>query len=153
MIVVDKVHVVHAPVSQVYHQWTSFESFPRFMQGVVDVERIDNMLLHWRASYSVSIEDWYAEITEVQRDRCVAWRALGSRRHHVRVSFTPLSAGTTRVLLHLEYEPNDILEDCGPMLGAVERRVEGDLMRFKELMEGRGWKIGTKTRAVSERAN
>src|SRR4029450_9194425 len=40
---------VNAPLREVYNQWTQFEDFPRFMEGVVEVRQIDDKRLFWRA--------------------------------------------------------------------------------------------------------
>lgn len=149
MIVVDKTTQVKVPASLAYRQWTQFEEFPRFMQDVDEVRRLDNLILEWRTHFAEQDETWHAEIIELRRDQCIAWRSLGGRRKNVRVTFTPLDANTSRVMLHVEYEPTNVLEDCGPTLGTVEKRVENDLKRFRELIEGRSgsersWKIGKK---------
>jgi len=41
-------------------------------------------------------------------------------------------------MLQLDYEPEGAAEKVGDLLGVVERRVKGDLERFKELIESRG---------------
>jgi uncharacterized membrane protein len=34
--------VVQAPLEEVYNQWTQFEEFPRFMEGVEEVRQLDD---------------------------------------------------------------------------------------------------------------
>jgi uncharacterized membrane protein len=94
------------------------------------------MGLYWRANYAGVREDWHAEIVDVQQNARVAWHSLSSRRNDMCVTFVALDAQRTRVNLHLEYEAINFLEDAGSTLGAVARRVESDLLRFKNLIEG-----------------
>jgi uncharacterized membrane protein len=53
------------------------------------------------------------------------------------VDFAASGAGQTTVTLHLDYEPEGIVENVGGALGLVSARVEGDLKRFKEFIEKR----------------
>ena len=45
-------------------------------------------------------------------------------------------------MLQLEAEPEGIIEEVGDKLGVFNRRVEGDLKRFKEFVESRGTETG-----------
>jgi uncharacterized membrane protein len=62
---------VEAPLSTVYNQWTQFEEFPRFMQGVEEVRQLDDTHLHWVAEFGGSRHEWDAEITEQKPDERV----------------------------------------------------------------------------------
>jgi hypothetical protein len=42
----------------------------------------------------------------------------------------------------MEFDPEDFVEKAGDALGLVERRVQGDLERFKEFIESRGRETG-----------
>jgi uncharacterized membrane protein len=53
------------------------------------------------------------------------------------VLFTPIGPDRTRVALTIEAEPDDPVEVAGTALGFLQRRVEGDLDRFKEFIEQR----------------
>jgi hypothetical protein len=44
-------------------------------------------------------------------------------------------------MLQMEYEPEGMVEKAGGMLGMAKRRVQGDLERFKELIERQGPKV------------
>ena len=38
---------LNVPVQTAYQQWTRFEEFPRFMEGVEEVRQLDARRLHW----------------------------------------------------------------------------------------------------------
>ncbi len=70
---------VEAPLQTVYNQWTQFEEFPRFMEGVEEVEQLDDTHLRWVAEFDGSRHEWNAEITEQRPDARVAWRNTDGR--------------------------------------------------------------------------
>jgi len=133
---------VRVPVRTAYDQWTQFEEFPSFMEGVEEVRQLDDTHLRWRASVGGDTEEWDAEITEQQPDQRVAWRATKGKENAGLVTFQPLSADSTRVTVRMEWEDEGLLEKAGSALGFDSRRVQGDLDRFKELIESRGHESG-----------
>ena len=48
-----------------------------------------------------------------------------------------MGPGQTQIYLRLDYLPEGIVEKTGDALGMVERRVTGDLERFKKFIESR----------------
>ena len=66
---------VNVPISTAYNQWTQFEDFPKFMEGVESVRQIDDKTLEWHASVAGNDETWTAEIVEQKPDECVMWRS------------------------------------------------------------------------------
>jgi len=133
---------VDVPVRTAYNQWTQFEEFPQFMEGVEEVRQLDDRRLHWRAKVAGKTEEWDAVITEQIPDERVAWRNTTGAENAGVVTFHHLSANSTRVMLQLEYDPHGLVENVGSALGLVERRVEGDLKRFKEFVESKGTATG-----------
>ncbi len=129
---------VHAPLREVYNQWTQFELFPQFMGGVEQVTQLDNKRLHWRASVGGKQQEWDAEITEQLPDQRIAWRSLSGDANAGVVTFHHIDPTTTRVMLQLEYEPQGVVESAGAALGVLDRQVKSDLERFKELIEQQG---------------
>ena len=142
MTAVEKSIEVNVPLQTVYNQWTQFEEFPRFMDGVKEVQQLDDERLHWIAQIGGKQEEWDARITEQKPDERVAWRSEGGATNAGAVTFHRLSDDQTRVMLQLEYEPQGVVESTGDVLGFVTRRVEGDLERFKEFIEERGRETG-----------
>jgi uncharacterized membrane protein len=142
MATIEKSIEVNVPVRTAYNQWTQFEEFPQFMEGVEEVQQLDDKRLHWRASIAGKTEEWHAEIVEQTPDTVVAWRSTTGAENAGRVSFAPAGMNATRVTLRLDYDPEGIVESAGDKLGFVSRRVEGDLERFKEFIESRGAETG-----------
>lgn len=133
---------VDVPVRVAYNQWTQFESFPHFMEGVERVVQLDDATLEWTASIAGKVKHWRAEITEQRPDEVVAWRSTEGAQNDGQVRFEPLAVDRTRVEVQLDVEPEGLVEKAGDALGVVERRVQGDLERFKEFVESRGQATG-----------
>jgi len=133
---------VNVPVRTAYNQWTQFEEFPRFMEGVKSVRQLDDRTLEWTAEIAGNDETWRAEISEQEPDQRIAWHSTEGARNAGVVTFHRLDDNTTRVMLQLEYEPEGVVENVGDALGVPERRVRGDLERFKEFIESRGTETG-----------
>ena len=133
---------VNVPVTTAYNQWTQFEEFPRFMEGVERVEQLDDTTLRWQAEIAGIEREWTAKISEQKPDERIAWHALEGETNAGVVTFHRIDDGTTRVMLQLEYSPDGLLETIGDKLGFVRRRVTGDLERFKEFIESRGTESG-----------
>ena len=134
---IEKSIDVSVPVRVAYDQWTQFETFPSFMEGVECVEQLDDRNLHWRANVGNAIEEWNAEITEQTPDQRIAWQSTSGARNAGVVTFHRLSDGKTRVMLQVEYQPASWTESMGDLLGFVTRRVTRDLERFKTFIEQR----------------
>jgi uncharacterized membrane protein len=133
---------VQAPLDTVYNQWTQFEEFPQFMDGVEEVRQLDDKHLHWVAAFGGSRHEWDAEITEQKPDERVAWRNTDGKENAGVVTFHRLDPEHTRVMVQLDFVPEGVKEKLGDALGAPDRRVQGDLKRFKELVESRGGESG-----------
>jgi uncharacterized membrane protein len=133
---------VDVPVRTAYNQWTQFEEFPLFMEGVESVQQIDDTHLLWTAEVGGKAEEWRAEITEQHPDHRVAWKATEGRQNSGVVTFHQLDENKTRISVQMEWDPEGFLEAAGASLGADNRRVKGDLERFKELIERRGVETG-----------
>ncbi len=133
---------VDRDVRTVYNQWTQFEEFPRFMEGVDRVQQIDDRHLHWEVDIVGVDREFDAEITEQTPDQRIAWRSRTGVDQGGVVTFHPLNDEQTRVTLQLTFEPEGLVERAGDTLGLVAARVKGDLKRFKEFIESRGSETG-----------
>jgi uncharacterized membrane protein len=141
---------VNVPVRTAYNQWTQFEEFPRFMDGVESVHQLDDHTLRWKANVTGKTEEWTAHITEQEPDKRIAWTSTSGARNAGVVTFHRIDDNTTRVMFQIDYEPKGVVENVGDMLGMVERRMEGDLKKFKEFIESRGVESGAWRGDISE---
>jgi uncharacterized membrane protein len=133
---------VDAPVSTAYNQWTQFEDFPLFMEGVEHVEQIDDTRLHWIAKVGGKTVEWDAKILEQHPDKQISWISEDGKKTRGTVTFEPIGESRTRISLSMSYQAEGLTEALGSAVGLDERRVRGDLERFKELVESRGAESG-----------
>jgi uncharacterized membrane protein len=133
---------VNVPVRTAYNQWTQFESFPRFMEGVKSVRQLDDTTVEWDAEIAGREKRWNAKITEQRPDERIAWTAVNGAHNAGVVTFHRLGEGQTKVTLQLDVDPEGPVENVGTALGVVQRRVKGDMERFKEFIESRGTETG-----------
>ena len=141
---------VNVPVRTAYDQWTQFEDFPRFMEGVKSVTQTDDTHLRWVAEIAGKTKEWDATVTEQHPDERVAWTSTTGAENAGVVTFHRLGEGETRVTLQMDVDPEGVVENVGTGLGFLDRRVKGDLERFKEFIEGRGVETGAWRGEVSQ---
>ena len=139
---VEKSIQVNVPVRTAYNQWTQFEEFPHFMEGVQEVKQEDDTHLAWKAKIGLKEEEWKTVITDQIPDQVIAWESTTGAENGGRVTFQADSASMTTVTVRIDYAPGGILERIGSGLGFMDRRVQGDLERFKEYIERRGSESG-----------
>ena len=139
---VEKTIEVDVPVRTAYNQWTQFEEFPQFMEGVEEVRQLGDKRLHWRAKVAGKVEEWDAEILEQTPDHVVSWHSTSGSENSGAITFTSIDANRTRISANIGYDPDGLVETVGDKLGFMDRRVEGDLKRFKEFIEQRGVETG-----------
>jgi uncharacterized membrane protein len=141
---------VDVPVRTAYDQWTQFEEFPLFMDGVEKVEQIDDTHIAWTANIDDIEKRWTAEVTEQIPDERVAWRAVEGAENAGVVTFHRLGEDRSRVTLQLDVQPDGPIESMGDALGFVARRAKGDMERFKRFVESRGTETGAWRGTVSQ---
>ena len=133
---------VDVPVRTAYDQWTQFEEFPRFMEGIKTVRQLDDTHLEWTAEVAGVSKHWKAEISEQTPDQRIAWHATEGAENAGVVTFHRLDDDKSRVTLQLDVEPDGPVETAGDALGFVQRRAKGDLERFKTFIEDRDTATG-----------
>jgi uncharacterized membrane protein len=133
---------VEVPVRTAYNQWTQFEEFPQFMEGVEEVRQLDDTHLRWRANVAGREKEWTAQVTEQRPDERVAWKSDEGTDNAGVVTFHKIEDGRCRVTVQIDAEPEGLVEAAGDALGLLERRVKGDLERFKGFVESRGSETG-----------
>jgi uncharacterized protein YndB with AHSA1/START domain len=134
---------INAPLHAVYNQWTQFEEFPRFMEGVEEVRQDGPRNLFWTARIAGKEKRWEAEILEQIPDHKIVWQSIDGTPNSGEVTFEPLDQERTRVILKMEYEPEGFLEKAGDALGIPSGRAEGDLKRFRDFIEEKGTETGS----------
>ena len=135
---VDAEVEVGVPVRTAYNQWTQFEEFPRFMEGVDEVKQLDDTLLHWAATVAGKHAEWEAKIVEQEPDRRIAWESTDGKQTRGVVEFEAAGPDRSRIRLHMSYTPDGAAEKVGSAIGLDSHRINGDLARFRDLVEGRG---------------
>lgn len=140
---VEKSVDVTVPVSTAYNQWTQFESFPEFMDGVDEVSQVSDTRTHWKTSIGGVRKEFDADIVEQHPEERIAWQTVDGPFQAGVVTFHRIDDVTSRVLLQLDYTPESLAEKAGSSLGLVQKRVEGDMERFKRFIESRGEETGS----------
>ncbi len=121
--------------ARVFDHWTRFEEFPWFMEGVLEVARIGTRRIRWRGEFAGEMREWESSITVWIPGRRIAWRATSAGAHSSRVvCVEPAGAGGTRLTLKMLIDPDEAWAQM-PSVEEIERRLRGNLKRFKVLLE------------------
>jgi len=140
-VITDSIEV-SLPATTVYNQWTQFEDFPKFMEGVEEVRQLDDTRLRWVATVGGKRNEWTAKILEQHPDTQVSWVSEDGKTTRGTVTFEELGGNRTRVTLSLSYMAQGLTEHVGSIVGLDRKRVRGDLERFKTMIEARGEETG-----------
>jgi uncharacterized membrane protein len=137
--------VVAVPIRTAYNQWTQFETFPQFMDGVERVEQKGPDMVYFVVNIAGRVVEFDAKIVEQEPERKIVWRSVSGKKTGGMVSFEPIDDNHTRVTLDMMYEPEGVLENVGDLIGLVTRRTRNDLDNFKRYIEAReretgGWR-------------
>jgi uncharacterized membrane protein len=133
---------VGVPIRTAYDQWTQFEEFPQFMEGVKEIRQLDDTHVHWVAEIGGVRREWNAEITEQRPEERVAWKSTEGAENAGVVTFHRIDDNHTLVTVQLSFRPQGPVEAVGNAMGAVRMRTRGDLQRFKSFIESRGTQTG-----------
>ena len=142
MSIIEEGIEVRVSAHTAYNQWTQFEEFSKFMEGVVAIQQLDDRHLLWRTNIAGVDKTFEAEITEQIPDKRIAWRSVSGAPNAGVVTFHSLSPDMARIMLQMEYETKGVVEGVGDMLGITTHRIRGDLKRFKQFVESRGAETG-----------
>jgi uncharacterized membrane protein len=143
---------VQVPVQQAYNQWTQFEEFPKFMDGIQSVQQLDETHVQWVAEIGGASRQWTTEVTEQQPDEKIAWKTIdGEVKNDGVVTFEQVGPNQTRVNVEMDVEGESTMQNvAGDLLGVVKDQVHGDLERFKQLIERRDEETGAWRGEVQE---
>ncbi|KUF18985.1 MULTISPECIES: SRPBCC family protein [Streptomyces] len=135
---------VEVPARTAYNQWTQFEEFPQFMEGVEEVVQLDERRNHWTTKIGGVRREFDTEIVDQLPDERIAWRTIsGDIKQMGMVRFQALDAAHTRVEIVMDVEPGGMTEKAADTMGIIDRRVKGDMQRFKEFIENRSLETGS----------
>jgi uncharacterized membrane protein len=138
---------VNSPVHRVYSQWTRFEDFPRFMQGVKRVILLDDQRLQWETDFSGTTKEWYATITDLTPDQRIAWESEDGEYVAGIVTFEPIGTSRTKLNLKLFYDSKGSRRAEQEFLSSADNRIERDLERFRKFIEEQD-SISTRTGGI-----
>lgn len=134
---------VGVPVHTAYNQWTQFQEFPNFMEGVEEVRQIDDRHNHWTTKIGGVRREFDTEIVDQFPDERITWRTVGGEtEQRGTVSFQRVDEAHTRVVLVMDVDPSGAAETAADLTGTIGRRVKGDMRRFKDYVENRGLATG-----------
>ena len=131
---------VLASAADVYHIWSNFETFPRFMHDIKSVTKLDDRTSHWvmKGPLGADIE-WDAETTRLDENERVAWNSKDNSavKTSGQVTFRALGVNETEVTVTLQYDPpaGAAGQAVASLFANPEKRVREDLERFKEYVE------------------
>ena len=114
---------VNARLRAVYNQWTQFEEFPHFMEGVEEVRQEGEKRLFWKAKIAGRVKEWEAEITNQVPDQRIAWESIDGSTNSGTITFEEISADWTRINATIGYEPEGLLEKTGDALGVPSAKL------------------------------
>ena len=146
---------VNVDVTTAYDQWSRFDSFPQWMEGVASVEQTGGGHLHWVvkvrnefATVKDETREWDARITEHTRDKRLSWESIGGKPDEKpnagAATFEPLGDSSCHVTFRMDWEPEAALKaNESYVLAAVNQVVVADLARFKDFIEARAEETGS----------
>ncbi|WP_016933979.1 SRPBCC family protein [Rhodococcus sp. R1101] len=133
---------VDVPIRVAYNQWTQFESFPHFMEGVREIRQLDDTHVHWVIDIAGQVREFDATITEQHPDERVAWTSDSGPDHAGVITFHRLDDEKTRVTAQMDVDPEGFVENVADKLGVLGNRVKNDMKKFKEFIEQSGHETG-----------
>ena len=133
---------VDVPIRVAYDQWTQFESFPQFMEGVQEIRQLDATHTHWVIDVAGRVREFDATITEQHPDERVAWTSTAGPTHAGVITFHRLAESKTRVTAQMDIDPEGVVENVADKIGVLGHRVKADMKKFKEFIESRGTETG-----------
>lgn len=139
---VGKTVTINKPRQEIYDFWREVSNFPRVMENVVSVEKLDDRRSRWSAKApGGGTVEWTSVITEDRPGECIAWASEGGAEvpNSGRIDFqdAPGSRGTW-VSATILYDPPAGL--VGKVIAKMFQRepaiqARRDLRRLKQLME------------------
>jgi len=137
------------PVRTAYNQWTQFEEFPRFMEGVEEVRQLDDRRVRWRTALGGRPVEWEVEICEQIPDKRVAWKSVDGPWNAGVATFHRITDDRSKLMLQVDYEPEGFRQIAGELLGRTRSHLRDELEEFKRFIEQRGRETGSWRGAIA----
>ncbi|HYO92439.1 MAG TPA: SRPBCC family protein [Pyrinomonadaceae bacterium] len=139
---IEKVIEIDASIERVFHLFSDFENFPRWMRHIRDVHYSGRRYTRWTADAPLGTSvEWEAETIAFDPPYLIAWRSVrGDVDTEGEVSFRETRRGTTMLHVILGYRPP--AGRLGALVASLfgsdpEQQLEEDLERFAQVAEGR----------------
>lgn len=132
---IEHIVEVDVPAEKAFAQWMRYDSYPQFMEGVIEVKEAAAGRLHWRAQRHNREVEWDSEITANKPGSMITWRDVGGPGNDGRVTVYEVSPAHCRVEMVMHADLNAAPERAAEAEIALIERVEADLARFKALLE------------------
>ncbi|WP_103663827.1 SRPBCC family protein [Gracilimonas amylolytica] len=131
---------IDLPLAKVYELLSNPVDFPKFLERIDKVERINSQTFEYKTMIGDEEYNWTTNLIDNLRNTRFAWITIsGNLNQTGTIRFTPLDNGErTRVEFSLDYrtffgEPE---EELASFIEDSPAQLAKDLKKFKELAEG-----------------
>lgn len=140
---VEKSIRVKAPVQDVYAYWRNFANFANFMENVEEVRVLDGTgrRSQWKIKGPLGkTVEFESEMTQDEPNKSIGWNSReGDMNTTGNVTFAETDENT---LVHVVMQWSDppggaVGEAASRVLQDPDKKLEDDLRRFKDIVEGR----------------
>ncbi|GAB5408749.1 MAG: hypothetical protein BalsKO_11140 [Balneolaceae bacterium] len=130
---------IDLPLAKVYELLSNPVDFPKFLERIDSVERINSQTFEYKTKIGNEEFVWTTNLIDNLRNTRFAWITInGNLNQTGTIRFTPLDNGTrTRVEFSLDYRTffGDPTEELGTFIEESAAQLVKDLEKFKGLAE------------------
>ncbi|WP_020402879.1 SRPBCC family protein [Gracilimonas tropica] len=131
---------IDLPLAKVYELLSNPVEFPKFLERIDRVERINSQTFEYHTEIGGEEYKWTTNIIDNLRNTRFAWITInGNLNQTGTIRFTPLDNGErTRVEFSLDYRTffGDPEDELASFIEDSPAQLAKDLAKFKELAEG-----------------
>jgi uncharacterized membrane protein len=130
---------IDLPLAKVYELLSNPVEFPKFLERIDKVERINSQTFEYKTDIGGEEYNWTTNLIDNLRNTRFAWITInGNLNQTGTIRFTPLDNGErTRVEFSLDYRTffGDPEEELASFIEDSPAQLAKDLKKFKELAE------------------